>query len=81
MNNALFKDTPTSHRVLDGGRLRVVYARHDWEGNFVRFVVLRTEAEVEKIRKSYGRLKIGIPTWYEVWEHNFAAKPTNTEKS
>lgn len=72
MNNALFKDTPTKHRVLMGKARRVVHARHDHEGNFVRFVVLRTPAEITTARKAYLPAKVGIVGWFEVWEHNFA---------
>jgi len=74
MNNALFKDTPTHHRCLIGNVRRVVHARHDWEGNFVRFVVHRTAAEMEKERKSYLPAKVGIMTWFEVTEINFQGK-------
>jgi hypothetical protein len=58
--------------VLLGNRNRVVHARYDHEGRFVRFVILRTNNEIEKERKSYLPAKVGILTWFEVFEHNFA---------
>lgn len=72
MNGPLFFDTPTNHRVLVGGKPRVVHARHDWEGTFVRFVVKKTKAEIEKARKCYLPAKVGIVGWFQVYEHNFA---------
>ena len=72
MNNVLYKDIPTNHRVLIGNRKRVVYARHDWEGQFVRFVIHKTQAEMETARKKYLPAKVGIPSWFQVWEYNFA---------
>lgn len=72
MNNSLYKDTPTSHRVLIGNRYRTVHARYDWEGLFVRFVVHKTPSEIESERKSYLPARVGIKKWFEVWEHNFA---------
>lgn len=73
MHNALFQDKPTAHRVLLGNVRRVVHARHDHEGNFVRFVVLRTQAEMAAAARQYLPAKVGIPTWFEVYPHNFAA--------
>ena len=72
MNNALFQDKPTAHRVLMSNQKRVVYARYDHEGNFVRHVAHRTAAEIEAERKSYLPAKIGILTWFEVFEHNWS---------
>lgn len=73
MNNALFQDRPTGHSVLLGNARRVVHARYDHEGNFVRFVVLRTRAEMEAAARQYLPAKVGILTWFEVYPHNFAA--------
>ena len=72
MNNALFQDKPTQHRVLISNVRRVVHARYDWEGTFVRFVVKRTPAEMEAARKSYLPAKVGVLSWFEVFEHNFS---------
>lgn len=72
MANSLYKDTPTRHRVLIGNRRRVVYARHDWEGTFIRYVVHKTPVEMESAGKSYLPAKVGIRPWFQVWEHNFA---------
>ncbi len=71
MHGPLYFDTPTTHRVVVGGRARVVHARHDWEGTFVRFVVHRTPGEMEAARRSYLPAKVGIVNWYEVYTHNF----------
>lgn len=72
MHNALFKDTPTDRRVTRGGRRRIVHARHDWEGNFVRYVVHKTPGEMQAARKSYLPAKVGVSDWYQVYEHEFA---------
>lgn len=71
MNGPLFFDTPTAHRCLISGVRRVVHARHDHEGNFVRFVVLRTQAEIDRAQKAYLPARMGIASWFEVLEHNF----------
>jgi hypothetical protein len=71
MDNVLYQDRPTNHRVLIGNKKRVVHARHDWEGRFVRFVVQRTKGEMEAERKSYLPAKVGIKSWFEVFEYNF----------
>ena len=73
MKTALYEDKPTHHRVLIGNRRRVVHARYDWEGTFVRYVIHKTPAEMEAARKSYLPAKVGIVSWFQVWEHNFAA--------
>lgn len=72
MNCPLFKDNPTSNRVLISNVRRVVYARYDHEGNFVRYVIQRTEAEMNRERKSYAPAKVGILSWMEVYPHNFS---------
>jgi hypothetical protein len=74
MNNALYKDHPTSHRVLVSNKLRVVYARMDWEGNFVRYVVQRTKAEIKKIQDSYLPAKVGVKDWDETSPEWFRKK-------
>lgn len=67
----LYLDTPTKHRVTRGNRRRVVYARHDWEGRFVRFVTHRSRYDQDDIRRRYyGGVKVGVQAWDEVqpWE-------------
>lgn len=70
MNNSLFTDTTTHHRIRRGNRSVTVYARTDWEGNFVRYVARYTPAEISKLVKSYGGAKVGILPTFEVqpWE-------------
>lgn len=71
MKGPLYFDTPTAHRVRFGGKPRVVHARHDWEGRFVRFVVHRTKAEIEAARKPYLPARVGIVDWFQVYEYEF----------
>ena len=72
METVLFKDKKTSHRVIIGGMRRVVHARYDHEGNFVRFVVLLTKHELDCLRKSYLPARVDIKEeWIEVFEDNF----------
>ena len=71
MNNCLFKDTPTAHRIRSGNKTKVVYARHDHEGRFVRFVVQKTKAEVKKEQAQYLPLIVGVCEWYETYPHFF----------
>lgn len=71
MNNCLFKDTPTAHRVRVGNKTRTVYARHDHEGRFVRWVVQKTKKEVQAEEKKYLPLVVGVQDWYETYPHFF----------
>lgn len=70
LRNQLFTDTPTSYRILVNDRPRVVLARHDFNGDFVRFVVHRTPAEINKEQNKYLPARVGIRPTYEVhpWE-------------
>lgn len=72
MNNAIYTDVKTPHRVRYNGKLRCVYARQDWEGNFIRFVVHLTKAEVLARQKKYLPAQVGVANWFEVYEHNFS---------
>ena len=69
-HDQLFEDTPTKHRVRRNDKKRVVYARYDWQGNFVRYVLPRTKAELAALRKEYGP-SVNLQTWYEVHEEEF----------
>lgn len=71
MDNVLYKDTPTRHRVRLNGRPRVVHERRDWDGVFAGFVVHRTAAEVKKIQDSYLPARVGVCGWFRVYEHYF----------
>ena len=67
----LFTDIPTQHRVIRDGRKRVVFARHDWEGNFLRYVTHVSKAERDRRRaKEYRGAAVGLPSWtnVELWE-------------
>ncbi|MDE2095722.1 MAG: hypothetical protein KGL39_00565 [Patescibacteria group bacterium] len=72
MNNVLFRDKETSHRVFFGNVRRKVFARYDYEGNFVHFVIHRTAVELRAAQKAYGVAKVGIASWFEIFEHNFS---------
>lgn len=72
---SLYYSKRTSHRVLISGKKRVVYARYDWEGNFVRHFVKRTASEMEKARREYLPAKVGIASWFEVLPHSFLNEP------
>lgn len=71
--NGLFEDHPTNHRVRVGNRKRIVYARYDFDGSFVRYVGHRSEQDREQVRKKhYGGVKVvNILSWWEVHPHEF----------
>ena len=68
----LYQDHLTNYRVIRNGRKRRVFERIDFEGNHIRFVTHRSEAERERVRRDvYGGAKVvGILSWDEVhpWE-------------
>lgn len=66
----LFEDVPTKHRVRRNDKKRVVFARYDWQGNFVRYIVKRTKADLAALRKEYGR-SVNLQSWAEVYEDEF----------
>lgn len=69
----IFTDSPTGYRVVRNGKKRVVYARHDYTGLFVRYVTHLSQREIDSYRrKEYGIAKVGICNWTEVHEHEFA---------
>jgi len=68
---SLFKDTKMGCTILRNGRKKAVFERHDFKGNFVRYVTHVSPAEQRSIRKKeYRGARVGINSWAAVqpWE-------------
>lgn len=61
--NYLFTDIRTNARYHG----HIIYARYDWEGNFMRYIVNRKRHEIERIKQELGK-HVGVTSWFEVYQ-------------